>query len=78
MAVAFPVQGGKLTILDPAGNYYTGQYGSLGSSSISTAVNNWLSHWQSEMPDAEIVGVFSEDIFEEFSSTAEFITWAQE
>ena len=78
VAVAFPVQGGKLTILDPAGNYYTGQYGSLGSSSVSTAVNNWLSHWQSEMPGAEIVGVFSEDVHKEFSSTAEFITWAQE
>jgi len=77
-AVAFPVEGGQLTILDPAGNYYTGQYGSLGSSSVSTAVNNWLSHWQNEMPGAEIVGVFSEDVYEEFSSTDEFITWAQE
>ena len=77
-AVAFPVQGGRLTILDPAGNYYTGQYGSLDGSSISTAVNNWLSHWQREMPGAEITGVFSEDVHEEFSSTAEFITWAQE
>ena len=77
-AVAFPVQGGRLTILDPAGNYYTGQYGSLGSSSVSTAVNNWLSHWQSKIPGAEIVEVFSEDVHEEFSSTAEFITWAQE
>jgi len=78
VAVAFPVQGGKLAILDPAGNYYTGQYGSLQSESISVAVNKWLSHWQSKMPDAEIIGVFSEDIFEEFSSAAEFITWAQE
>jgi len=78
VAVAFPVQGGKLTILDPAGNYYTGQYGSLQSKSVASAVNDWLSHWQGEMPNAEIIGVFSEDIFEEFSSTAEFITWAQE
>jgi len=77
-AVAFPVQGGELAILDPAGNYYTGQYESLQSESASVAVNNWLSHWQSEMPGAEIIGVFSEDIFEEFSNTAEFITWAQE
>ena len=78
VAVAFPVQGGRLTILDPAGNYYTGQYGSLQSESVSIAVNNWLSHWQKEMPGAEIVGVFSEDVYEEFSSTDEFITWAQE
>jgi len=78
VAVAFPVEGGKLAILDPAGNYYTGQYGSLQSESVSIAVNNWLSHWQSEMPGAEIVGVFSEDVYEEFSSTDEFIAWAQE
>jgi len=78
VAVAFPVQGGKLTILDPAGNYYTGQYGSLGSSSVSIAVNDWLSHWQSKMPDAEVIGVFSEDIYEEFSNTSEFIAWVQE
>ncbi len=78
VAVAFPVQGGRLTILDPAGNYYTGQYGALQSESISIAVNNWLSHWQREMPGAEIVEVFSEDVHEEFSSTAEFVIWAQE
>ncbi len=78
MAVAFPVQGGNLAILDPAGNYYTGQYGALQPESISIAVNNWLSHWQREMPGAEIVKVFSEDVYEEFSSTAEFVTWAQE
>jgi hypothetical protein len=78
VAVAFPVQGGKLAILDPAGNYYTGQYGSLQSESISVAVNKWLSHWQSKMPSAEIVEAFSENVHEEFSSTAEFITWAQE
>ena len=78
VAVAFPVQGGKLTILDPAGNYYTGQYGALDSSNISYAVNKWLSHWQRQMPNAEIVRVFSGNFYEEFSSTAEFITWAQE
>lgn len=74
VAVAFPVQGGRLTILDPAGNYYTGQYGSLDSSSVSNAVSKWLSHWQRDMPDAEIVRAFSEDVYEEFSSTAEFVT----
>jgi len=77
-AVGFPVQGGRLAILDPAGNYYTGQYGSLQSESISIAVSNWLSRWQREMAGAEIVEVFSESVHEEFSSTAEFVAWAQE
>jgi hypothetical protein len=39
-AVAFPVQGGSLTILDPAGNYYTHRKGLLGSNSVSIAVSN--------------------------------------
>ena len=77
MAVAFPVENDKLTILDPAGNYYTGQSGSLDSSSTSNAVNSWLSHWQRDMPGAEIVGIFSNHLYEEFYNTDEFITWVQ-
>jgi len=76
MAVAFPVQGGKLTILDPAGNYYTGiQYGSLRSDSESTAINNWLAHWATKMPGAIVDGIFSENLDKQFSTTAEFLTW---
>ncbi|MDO9580978.1 MAG: transglutaminase-like domain-containing protein [Bacteroidales bacterium] len=79
VAVAFPVAGGNLTILDPAGNYYTGyQYGSLRSESASVAVNNWLSHWNRDMPGAEIVTAFSENSYHQFSSTAEFLTWLEE
>ena len=59
LAVAFPVAGGNLTILDPAGNYYTGyEHGSLRSESASVAVSKWLSHWAREMPGVEIVGAF--------------------
>lgn len=79
MAVAFPVQGDKLTILDPAGNYYTGipsQY--LRSDSIAGAVNSWLSHWSIEMPDAFIDEVMSEKVYHQFSSSDEFITWASQ
>jgi len=79
VGVAFPVAGGRLTILDPAGNYYTGYpYGSLQSESSSVAVRKWLSHWMREMPGAEIYLAFSEDSYQEFSSTAEFLTWLKE
>ncbi|MFC1989135.1 transglutaminase-like domain-containing protein [Chloroflexota bacterium] len=79
LAIAFPVQGGKLTILDPAGNYYTGyQFGSLGAESHSVAVSRWLSHWSSKMPNAEIIQVFSENIYKQLSGTDEFLTWLQE
>jgi len=79
VAVAFPVAGGNLTILDPAGNYYTGYpYGTLGSESTSVAVNQWLSHWRNDMPGVEIVEMFSETDYQQFSGTAEFITWSKE
>ena len=78
-AVAFPVAGGKLTIVDPAGNYYTGcQYGTLQSENASVAVSKWLSHWTREMPGAEIVEAFSDDFYQQFSSTDEFLTWVKE
>jgi hypothetical protein len=79
MAVAFPVTGNELAILDPAGNYYTGWlHGSLRSEPISTAISNWLSYWSSELPGAEVVQVFSDEFDERFDSTDDFITWATE
>ncbi len=79
LAVAFPVKGGRLTILDPAGNYYTGyKYGSLGSDITSAAVSDWLSYWEKDMPGVKIVEAFSEDSYDEFSSTDEFLTWQKQ
>ncbi|MBI4186317.1 MAG: hypothetical protein HY530_02280 [Chloroflexi bacterium] len=75
-AVVFPVQGGGLTILDPAGKYYTGmQYGSLRSESASLAINNWSSYWEGQIPGAFVDRVFSENLDRQFSTTADFITW---
>ena len=79
LAVAFPVAGDKLTILDPAGNYYTGYpSGQLRSNDINRAINDWLSHWAQSMPGAEISFVFSDDLYEQFSNTDEFINWCKE
>ena len=79
LAVALPVQGGGLIILDPAGNYYTGyQLTTLKSWSASSAVNDWLAHWNWKVPDGEVIRVFSESIYYEFSNTAEFLTWLEE
>jgi hypothetical protein len=78
LAVAFPVNGGNLTILDPAGNYYTGYLtGSLHSESITAAVQNWLAYWSKEMPGVAITAVFSDDFYREFSGTPAFIDWAE-
>lgn len=79
MAVAFPVADDNLTIVDPAGNYYTGYpSGSLLSDPIPVAIDDWLSHWDREIPDAEIVQAFSYDFDEHFSGTDEFIAWTLE
>jgi len=79
LAVGFPVQGNKLTILDPAGNYYTGyRSGGLRSDDVTIAVNDWLSHWAKNMPNAEIYVVFSDKFYHEFSSTNEFIEWVRQ
>jgi len=76
IGVAFPVKGGKLTILDPAGNYYTG-YGSLVAESSYDAVNKWLAHWENDIPEAFISAVFADDFYYEFSNTTGFLEWLE-
>ena len=80
IALAFPVKGNQLTILDPAGNYYSRDYlgGSLRSYDVAVAVNRWLSHWAKDMPGAQIYVAFSNEFRREFSSTEEFINWVHE
>ncbi|HEX9975789.1 MAG TPA: transglutaminase-like domain-containing protein, partial [Dehalococcoidales bacterium] len=77
LAVAIPVQDGRLTILDPAGKYYTGmyQYSSLYSESAATATNAWISYWSKEIPAAFVERIFSESEEHQFSSTSEFLAW---
>lgn len=76
IAVAFPVKNGQIAILDPAGNYYTGQfYGQFVSESVTSEINKWLLKWKEQIPDARIKSVFTESMYEEFSSTSEFLDW---
>lgn len=76
-AVAFPVAGGQLTILDPAGNYYTNIWGTLTSKATSTAVNEWLAHWSQENPEY-VNSAFSHDFYQSFTSTQEFLDWCSQ
>jgi hypothetical protein len=39
------VQGGKLTILDPAGHYYTGMAGSLTANTPFDELTDYSQHW---------------------------------
>jgi len=76
MAVALPVSGEKLAILDPAGNFYTRTFlGSLTSKDTSTAIEEWFQHW-SEYPDIYVSMIFSNTIYKTFSDTEEFLLWS--
>jgi hypothetical protein len=79
-AVAFPVAGGRLTILDPAGNFFTRNpvpSGPIGSQPVATAVSQWLEHW-SESPNTFVAGIFSDTACETFIDTDEFVLWVTE
>ena len=71
-AVAVPSMGDTLTILDPVGQYTTGLGRVL---SVSSAVNEWLSHWSS-VSSAYVSGVLSTTEGGLFASTDEFVEWA--
>jgi len=76
-AVQIPVSGGKIVILDPAGNYYTSDIlDNLVSKNIATEINNWLNYWKPQMGnDVRVYRVFSDYMDQTFASTAEYISW---
>lgn len=74
-AAAFPVEGGNLTILDPAGNYYTGYPYYLTQNDVSSEINNWLAKWSDEN-NIHVATVFSDTLYETFDTTEEFVEWA--
>lgn len=78
VAVAIPSTNNQLTIFDLAAHYYTKFpiYGGFGSEYVPVAIFHWLEHLEKEMPGAEIYLVFSENFYQEFSGTQEFVDWA--
>ncbi|MFH0846912.1 MAG: transglutaminase-like domain-containing protein [Chloroflexota bacterium] len=77
IAVALPVAGKMLTIMDPTAFYITGPTGSvLSSREVDVAVKDWLSHWEEKMPGARIKAVFNNEFYKDFLSTQAFINWA--
>lgn len=78
VAVAIPSANNQLTIFDIASHYYTPflTIGGIGSQDVPLAVDHWLNHLEKEMPDTQIYVVFSENFYQEFSGSEEFIDWA--
>ena len=77
VAVAFPIENNQLTIFDPASRYWTPfpTSGGYGTQEISLAIDDWLAHLEEGMSGAQIYVAFSEDFYQEFSTTQEFIDW---
>lgn len=73
IAVAFPVTGGKLAILDPTGGYISGTGGIFSGEPVEEAIENWVSRWG--YSDVYVNSVFNDLAFEDFESTQEFIDW---
>jgi hypothetical protein len=73
MAVALPVTGGRLAILDPANEYYSGTGLSFASQPVEEALESWISRWYD--PTVYVNSIFDETSFSEFESTEEFIEW---
>lgn len=74
MAVALPVSGGRLVILDPAGNYYSGhETGSILFREVEEAIDNWFTAWGHT--NMRVHRVFNDGFFETFSSNQEFYDW---
>jgi len=80
VAVALPIENQQLTIFDLSARYYTPftDLGGIGTQEVSLAIDAWLTHLKEEMHDAQIYIVFSEDFYQEFSNTQEFIDWMSE
>ena len=80
VAVALPIENHQLTIFDLSARYYTPftDLGGIGTQEVSLAIDAWLTHLKEEMHDAQIYIVFSEDFYQEFSNTQEFIDWMSE
>jgi len=77
IAVAIPIEDNQLTIFDPSGRYYTpfATIGGIGTQEVTLAIADWTDHLKDEMPGAQVYLIFSEDIYQEFSTTQEFIDW---
>jgi hypothetical protein len=79
VGVQIPVSGNQLTILDPAGNYYTSDFwGNIINVNVTKAINDWLSYTQSNVgmsSDVYVYRVFSDYVDKMFASTNDYLAW---
>ncbi len=83
MAVAIPIEDNQLSIFDTAGRYHSPfeDLGGYGSQDVPLAMDHWGNHLETRfekgLAGAQVYVVFSENFYQEFSSTLEFTEWAR-
>ncbi|MCJ7559666.1 hypothetical protein MUO79_03485 [Candidatus Bathyarchaeota archaeon] len=77
VAVQIPSLGNKLTVLDPAGKYFTKDSGgNVTSKDTTLEINSWLSYWKPVMgSDVHVTMVFSDTFDKTFTSTNDYLSW---
>jgi hypothetical protein len=82
LGVQMPVTGNQVTILDPAGGFYTHDFwGSMNSQNVTTEINSWLDFAAKSLfglgmgSDVHVYRIFSDYIDRTFSSTNDYLTW---
>ena len=84
MAVAIPIEDNQLSILDTAGRYHSPfpDLGGYGCQDVPLAIDHWLNHLEARFEEglagAQVYVVFSQNFYQEFSSTREFTDWASQ
>jgi hypothetical protein len=80
VGVAFPIENGMITIVDPSIRYNTAtaEGGTIMSSKeAGTAINLWLERLQDKVPGAKVTLVFSDTLYQEFTGTNDFLNWVK-
>jgi len=76
VAVAIPVSGGKLAILDPTIGYTSGDGSESSAEPVDAAIENWADLWSRH--GVRVDSVFNDEMFVAFDSTDEFLSWFQD
>ena len=77
VAVQLYLGNGKIVILDPAGRYYTcDAFWQITAKDVETEVHDWLNYWAPILGSGvHVSAVFSDEIYVEFASTENYISW---
>jgi hypothetical protein len=77
VGVAFPIEKGMITVVDPSIKYNTavGDGIVLSSKDARIAIGLWLERLQDKVPSAQVTLIFSDTLYREFTGTEDFLNW---